>query len=298
MILGVAAAATILVSLPDRAEAGLFCHHRGCNAGCYSGCYTPFPPCGWPYWAEPGCGMPRGHHCCHLFGWLFHCHHKHFGCCMNGGCPIVYDGAYCGDSGCFDGGCDSGGCADGNCVGGGCANGDCGAGSYDSDYDGQVEGESVIGGEGMPTEGNPKVIYDGPAAGAPQIQQQEPVVAPPAGDSAAARQSPHRLASYRRQVSASFEKGLTLYRERRLTEAANEFQAAVNADPNNALYLYFNALAMYDQHGAEAAGDALQQAIQAERRQPVANWGQAMERVQGQGRLWIEKARRDAGLVR
>ncbi len=208
---------------------------------------------------------------------------------MNGGCPIVYDGGYCGDSGCFE---------SGGYTGGGCANGDCGGGGYDGGYDGQIQGGSVINGDGVPTEGNPKVIYDGPAAGAPQIQQQEPVVAPPAGDAAAARQSPHRLATYRRQVNASFDKGLTLYRERRLNEAATEFQAAVSADPNNALYLYFNALAMYDQLGAEAAGDALQQAIQAERRQAVANWGQAMERIQGQGRLWIEKARRDAGLVR
>jgi tetratricopeptide (TPR) repeat protein len=158
-------------------------------------------------------------------------------------------------------------------------------------------GDSTLGPAGSEYQSNPKVIYDGPAAGAPQIQP-EPVAAPPANDSAAARQSTHRLASFRRQVNANFEKGLSLYRERRLSEAAGEFEAAVNADPNNALYLYYNALATYDQYGAEAAGDALQRAIQAERRQAVANWGQAMERIQGQGRLWIEKARRDAGLVR
>jgi hypothetical protein len=30
----------------------------------------------------------------------------------------------------------------------------------------------------------------------------------------------------------------------------------------------------------------------------VKHWGKRMERVQGRGRLWVEKARRDAGLVR
>ena len=77
-----------------------------------------------------------------------------------------------------------------------------------------------------------------------------------------------------------------------------DFEAAATADPANALYLYHSALTMYDQYGAEAAADALQRAIQAERRQPVANWGQAMERIQGQGQLWLEKARRDAGRAR
>jgi hypothetical protein len=292
IILGVVSA-TVLVSTPDQASAGIFCCHRSC----YSGGCAPFPGCNWPYWAEPGCGVPRGHHCCGFLGYLIdHCRYCHQQkCSYRYGCSTGCDSGYGGISNCIDGSCGysglgSGGCADGNCGGGSYE------GGYDGGYDGDVVGESTSGPVG--TESNPKVIYDGPAAGAPQIQEQQPVVAPPAGDAAAARQSAHRLASYRRQVNSSFEKGLTLYRERRLNEAATEFQAAVNADPNNALYLYYNALAMYDQHGAEAAGDALQQAIQAERRQAVANWGQAMERVQGQGRLWIEKARRDAGLVR
>ncbi|MBL9124314.1 MAG: hypothetical protein JNG90_11830 [Planctomycetaceae bacterium] len=284
-ILTAVVSATALALGPDQAEGGIFCCHRGWYCGGYPACYTPCPPCGWPYWAEPGCGMPRNHCCGGLFGWLFHCHHKHR--CW-GPCYGIATGGYCSDGSCIEGSYAGGGYTTDGCVDGNCG--------------GQVIGDHVVGessGDSYGGEhiGKEEVIYDGPAAGAPQINS-EPVEAPAAVDSAAMRRAPHRLASYRRQVNASFEKGLALYREHRLSEAANEFEAAATADPANALYLYHTALTMYDQYGAEAAADALQRAIQAERRQPVANWGQAMERIQGQGRLWIEKARRDAGLVR
>jgi hypothetical protein len=83
-----------------------------------------------------------------------------------------------------------------------------------------------------------------------------------------------------------------------MREALGDFEVAASAEPNNALYHYYRALTMYDVAGAEAAQEALQRAVDAESREPVKNWGKRMERVQGRGRLWIEMARRNAGLVR
>ena len=64
------------------------------------------------------------------------------------------------------------------------------------------------------------------------------------------------------------------------------------------MYHYYRALALFDLNSAPAAGQALQQAIELERDQPIANWGKRMERVQGRGRVWIENARGAAGLIR
>jgi hypothetical protein len=98
--------------------------------------------------------------------------------------------------------------------------------------------------------------------------------------------------------SADFERGLSAYRSGSMNDAARQFEAASAAEPDNALFHYYRALAMYDLYGAEAAVEAREQAIQAELRQPVAGWGKRMERVQGRARLWIEQGRRDAGLVK
>ncbi len=81
-----------------------------------------------------------------------------------------------------------------------------------------------------------------------------------------------------------------------MTVAVQSFEAAAAAEPQNAMYHYYRALALYNLSGAEAAGEWLQQAVELEREQPVPNWGRRMERVQGRPRLWIEQARRDAGL--
>ena len=83
-----------------------------------------------------------------------------------------------------------------------------------------------------------------------------------------------------------------------MSDAAAAFSAAVTAEPENAVYQYHLALAEYDVHGAEAAADTLAKAVEAERAAPVKDWGRRMERVQGKNRVWVEKARREAGLVR
>jgi Flp pilus assembly protein TadD len=116
--------------------------------------------------------------------------------------------------------------------------------------------------------------------------------------SARIHQSAFRLTSTRQDGSAAFQKGVTEFRQGKLKEALGEFEVAATAEPKNALYHYHRALAMFDLAGAEAGHEALQQAIELETREPVKNWGKRMERVQGRGRVWIESARRNAGLVR
>lgn len=154
-------------------------------------------------------------------------------------------------------------------------------------------------GSGEGTESNPNVIYDGPAAGAPTVAPQpEPEVVPAPPSAQAVPRTTNQFASYRSERSTHFERGLRWYREGNLSEATAEFQAAAQAEPENALYHYHHALALFDQHGAEVADEALQTAISAEKRQAIASWGQRMERIQGPARIWIEKARRNAGLVK
>ncbi len=97
--------------------------------------------------------------------------------------------------------------------------------------------------------------------------------------------------------SAAFEKGLSAYRQHSLTDAAASFHLAADAEPDKALYHYYLALATYEMAGADAASDSLEKAVQAELAEPVKDWGRRMERVQGRGRVWIENARRDAGLI-
>ncbi len=98
--------------------------------------------------------------------------------------------------------------------------------------------------------------------------------------------------------AAAFDQGLASFRARSFTNALQSFETAATAEPNNAIYQYYRALTLFDLNGAEAGGEALQQAIELEKREAVPHWGKRMERVQGRGRVWIEKARREAGLVR
>ena len=98
--------------------------------------------------------------------------------------------------------------------------------------------------------------------------------------------------------SSEFNQGLSEFRGGSLNEAARDFEAASSAEPNNALYHYYRALTLYDLYGAAAGEEALAQAVEAERNEPIKGWGKRMERVQGRSRLWVEKARREAGLVR
>ncbi len=172
------------------------------------------------------------------------------------------------------GGCGSCGSGCDSC-GGGCTSGGCSS-----------CGSDASGGE---------MIYDGPSNDAPPM----PAAGP--DQSASVRRPLILLAGLRNNRadgSAEFTRGLNAYRNGSLNEAARDFEAASSAEPDNALYHYYRALTMYDLYGAEAAAEAREQAIQAELREPIANWGRRMERVQGRARLWIEQARRDAGLVR
>lgn len=253
MLLAVAVSAAASTALPNQAQGGLFCCHRPWCGGC--------APC---YW---GCGSPHGcghHHHCGILGWLF-CHHRwNCGGCGYGwcnGCSVVCDGCTWSNAGCDN-----------------CTIGEGTSGSEYESYEGVPSGE--------------RVIYDGPAAGAPRMQAPTPI------DSVRAPRPLHRLTSYARAGAGAYERGLSLYREGRGFEAAEQFEAAAQAEPDNALYLYHRALVEHDMYGADAAANALADAVAAEKRQPVANWGQQMERVQGPGRLWIEKARREAGVTR
>lgn len=192
--------------------------------------------------------------------------------CGYGGC-----GGGCGDGGCY-GGCGDGGCA-GGCVGG-CVGGGCDSGT--------TIGES--GGE---------VLYDGPAPGSTTTEPSPD----PAGDSSASVNRPtFRLTANRTSEkangAAAFDRGIRQMRDGSSYQALESFQEAAGQEPENALYCYFQALVMHDTQGADAAQGMLQQALELEKQNPVANWGKRMERVQGRNRLWIEKARRDAGLVR
>jgi hypothetical protein len=108
----------------------------------------------------------------------------------------------------------------------------------------------------------------------------------------------HLTASQHRGGSGAFQAGVTSFRSGSYRAALVSFEAAAAAEPGNALYQYYLAMAQLEMSGATAAEAALAEAVLLESREPIANWGKQMERVQGRGRLWIEKARREAGLVR
>lgn len=151
-----------------------------------------------------------------------------------------------------------------------------------------TDGETYTG------ESNEEILYDGPAPG--------PGVETNSTDSNEARHqrgSRFRLASNSREDGLpAFERGLASLRSKSSSDALEAFNLAIAAEPSNAMYHYYKALTLFDLHGADAAGDTLRQAVELERSDKIANWGKRMERVQGRGRVWIEKARREAGLTR
>ena len=119
--------------------------------------------------------------------------------------------------------------------------------------------------------------------------------------SAIAKGSPFRLTGLDQNSEGglpAFERGLAAVRNGSMNAALRAFTTAAEAEPSSAIYHYYRALAMLEVAGADAAQEILATAVEVEQREGVQNWGQRMERVQGGGRLWIEKARRDANLVR
>jgi tetratricopeptide (TPR) repeat protein len=260
-------------------------HHR---AKAYAGyCYPAYAACAPCMIIAGGCGTrdcfggytiapcrsaPARHGCC--------LHHKAKMAawrCFGGSCGSGWGDCYGCNSGC-------GGCGAGTC-GGSCGDGACGG-----------CGSGCAAGCSGCTSGQPgggDVIYDGPAADQP---------APPAMPTSEASLKgnvQYRLVSQAAASGAAdFDKGLASYRARSFANALQAFEAAATAEPDNAMYQYYRALTLFDLNGAEAGSEALQQAIELEKREAVPQWGKRMERVQGRSRVWIEKARRDAGLVR
>ena len=274
VLLAVVLSGSILAGFSNHAEAGW--HHGakgyyGSSCGPY--CFIPgvvsAPGC-WvcnPYWT----GKTHVHHCCrgHKARVCVKTHqHRNRGsyCCAST-CGL---GSY----GCRDGGCGSCGC-DGCSVGG-------------------IGWSSVRQVHTSDTEGGGEVIYDGATNGTETSS--EPVQVTEARNSKSSRY--HLVSNARSDGSIAFDKGLIAFRSRSLSSAIGDFDSALSAEPTNAMYHYYRALALYDRDGADAASDALRQAVQLERDQPITNWGKRMERVQGRNRLWVEDARRAAGLVR
>ena len=138
-------------------------------------------------------------------------------------------------------------------------------------------------------QGGGDVIYNGPAAA------DQP--APPADTRQRGQprgNSQYRLVSQRatgggNSGAAAFDQGLASFRARSFTNALQSFEAAATAEPDNAIYQYYRALTSVRPEGAEGGNEALQQAIELEKREAVPHWGKRMERVQGRGRVWIEK---------
>lgn len=250
---------------------GCFARHAAKHAAkrFYSGCGYG---CGLGYGCCGGCGLrgcaPCGYGCGYACG----------GC---GDCGSCGSCGSCGDS------CGSG-CSDGSCGGAGCQNCDSGVSSGGGTTDG-----------GPTMQGDEKILYDGPADKAPAST---PPPNPEPDPSASIFRRPFQLTSVASQQpgdgSKDFARGLGAYRDNDMNDALQAFDASIAAEPQNALYVYYRALAIYNLQGADAANDSLATAVELERQTPVAQWGKRMERVQGRARIWIEQARAGAGIGR
>jgi hypothetical protein len=204
-------------------------------------------------------GTVAQHRCCLAPRSWFGCCHKHHA--ANGRCT----GSSCGCGSACSGCCGIGGCS-----------------------------VSSQGAAGIPSDA--KVISDR------TLGEETPAeTTAPDGDHSASwntRTYFHLTADQRRDGSGAFQAGVISFRSGSYSAALVSFEAAAASEPGNALYRYYLALAQLETSGAITAEAALAEAVQLESREPIANWGKQMERVQGRGRLWIEKARREAGLVR
>ena len=92
-------------------------------------------------------------------------------------------------------------------------------------------------------------------------------------------------------ASRHFAAGLEKYRDGLFAAATENFAAATQAAPADAKYAYFHALALYSVGKKVEAESQIAIAIELDSAAPIANWGRAMERVQGEARLWVEAAR-------
>jgi tetratricopeptide (TPR) repeat protein len=145
---------------------------------------------------------------------------------------------------------------------------------------------------------NEKVISDRPVGSEPAG---EPAPDPvPDKSTRVSRGSAFRLTGMKQSHAGAvdFNKGVASLRSRELNNALALFEAAIAAEPDNALYQYYLAMTLFGLSGAEAGQEALVRAVALEQQQPIADWGKRMEREQGRGRAWVEKARRDAGITK
>lgn len=269
-----AAALSLLAIMASSADAHLFKHRSAYYTYCNS--YWPLYSCG-------GCGY--GYGCGAGYG----CGYGGYG--YGGACggDCGYGGS-CGYTACYarprchlfgwlhrcclkhrNRGCYTAyGCDGDLCATGGCTSGACGS----------TSGETVAPGETLPQSGEVPV----------------PVADPQTSNSV---HSKFRLtSSVRHDGAPAFQRGLTAFRAKNMNGAAAEFNAAAELEPDNALYHYYLAMSTFETAGADAANEARQKAIELELREPIKDWGRRMERIQGRSRVWIEQARRDAGLVR
>lgn len=184
--------------------------------------------------------------------------------------------------------CCTSGCGEGISYGG-CTS--CGGGDYgDSVYGEQIIGERIIGGEtieGGTTTGRP-IIIDETDAPAPVDAAHYRAHASNEGQLVGHRESASQ--SEPPQLNRAFEDYLmgdyhnSMYR---LTEA-------VESGSKDPLSRYLLALCYYQIGDTETAEATLREATRLEAAQPIANWGQRMERVQGRARVWVELGRREA----
>jgi len=89
-----------------------------------------------------------------------------------------------------------------------------------------------------------------------------------------------------------FSRGLRDYWQSDFAAAAPQLQQAATAEPKNARYAYFWALALRQSGDLKAADTALTEAVKREAKNPLPHFGRMMERVQGEHRLWLEAARK------
>jgi Flp pilus assembly protein TadD len=92
--------------------------------------------------------------------------------------------------------------------------------------------------------------------------------------------------------------GIRSYRSGSYFKAIALLTRATEFDTDDTLSSYFLALSHFQIGDTESARDALRTAVELERRHPIPNWGTRMERIQGRARLWLESARREAGVGR
>jgi len=103
---------------------------------------------------------------------------------------------------------------------------------------------------------------------------------------------PHKpAAGDRLEAQRRFVSGRSLYWQNDLEEAREDLLAAVKADSTQPLYLYFLALAEHRLGNIEEARRYVMHGVRLEQRRPIENWGRAMERCQGDSRLWLEQER-------